>query len=105
MWEERVQRAQADHARAATRPLLDQPKQVAEIADAPVALRAQCVELHCGPPDPAAVLQLVGQIARPLRFRRLGAPPWVCAVAEVGEQRAQTRLRNLLPHAPDVAIR
>src|SRR6185503_9402688 len=53
----RMQRIEADHARAELRRLLDHAAQVAEVADAPVARRAQAVELEREAPRAAALLE------------------------------------------------
>jgi hypothetical protein len=54
-WEQRMQRIQADHVGALRGHAHDQRVEVAEVADAPVARRAQAVQLHRRPPDAAAV--------------------------------------------------
>ena len=55
--EERVQRTQADDVGTALGHDADQLRQVAEVADAPVVLRAQRIELHSRAPDAAIALQ------------------------------------------------
>ena len=58
-----VQGIHADHAGAAMAPLLDDRAQVREIAHAPVALRAQRIELQRRSPYAAAAGEGRGQIA------------------------------------------
>jgi len=62
-----MQRAEPDERAALARDRAGQPAQVAEIADAPVALRAQAVELHRRPPDlggPRVGIRLLCQDSR-----------------------------------------
>ncbi len=54
--EQRMQRAQADDVGAALGHDADQLRQIAEIADAPVVLRAQRIELHRRAPDATVAL-------------------------------------------------
>ena len=49
---QRMQRIHADETRAARRHPANQHFQVAKITDAPIAVRAQCVQLHRDPPQP-----------------------------------------------------
>ena len=53
--EERVQRIEADDAGATCAPLLDQTGEIAEVADAPVLVGAQRIQLHGRAEDPAVV--------------------------------------------------
>src|SRR6267142_1700413 len=59
----RVQWIDADHRRAARGGELDQRAQVAEVADAPVALRAHAVELHHEAPHAPALREEAGLAA------------------------------------------
>ena len=58
--EERVQRIDADEVGPAPRRVLDQLAEVGEVADAPVALGAERVELGCHAPGPQPRLQALG---------------------------------------------
>ena len=58
-----VQRIDPDHPGAEARGKLDQRAQVAEVADSPVALGANGVELHHEAPDPAALRQELRLVA------------------------------------------
>src|SRR5258706_9580417 len=62
-----VQRVDADERGAQARGSLDERAQIAEVADSPVARRAQAVELHREAPEPRAELERLGRMApRPL---------------------------------------
>ena len=96
-----VQRIHADHARTARGAELDERAQVAEIADAPVSLRAQAVELHGEAPDAAALREELRLVATPRLELYLGRPA-------LGAERARQRLARLGINAllvpPDVEI-
>src|ERR1041384_6704339 len=73
-----VQGVHADHACAEARRKLDQRPQVAEIPDAPVALRAHAVKLDHETPGAAAFREKLGLMARALlcwAAAAAGAPP------------------------------
>src|SRR5258707_3664338 len=62
-----VQRIDADERGAQARGSLDERAKIAEVADSPVARRAQAVELHREAPEPRAELERLGRMAaRPL---------------------------------------
>jgi len=61
--EQRVQGIETDDVGTAFGHLSDQLRQVTEIANTPVARGAQCIQLHRGAPDFAAVLQCCRTIA------------------------------------------
>ena len=97
----RVQRIHSHHTRAARGAELDERAQVAEVADAPVSLRAQAVELDGEAPDAAALreeLRLVAASRLELYLGRLA----------LGAERALQRLARLGINAllvpPDVEI-
>jgi len=96
-----VQRIHADHGGAARRGELDQRAQVAEVADAPVALRAHAVELHHEAPDAAALREELGLVAAPgleLDLRRLARR------TQCPRERRARRGVDLLLAPPDVEV-
>jgi hypothetical protein len=62
-----MQRVQPDHVGALPGHAVDQRVQVREIADAPVARRAQRIQLHRRPPHAAAVAHRRRPVATPGR--------------------------------------
>ncbi len=96
-----MQRVDAHDRGAEAGGELDQRAQVAEVADAPVARRAQAVELHHEAPHPAAFREDLGLMAGAFRDGDLagGAPR-----AERLLQRAARRLVDALLALPDVEV-
>src|SRR5258706_11184251 len=99
-----VQRIDADERGAQARGSLDERAQIAEVADSPVARRAQAVELHREAPEPRAELERLGRMAaRPL-FQDDGLLRGFLRRPERFQQRA-AGLRVDLPRlAPDVDV-
>ena len=96
-----VQGVHADHACAEARRKLDQRPQVAEIPDAPVALRAHAVKLDHETPGAAAFREKLGLMARALLDRHF---LWRAPRPERLLERA-ARLRLQLVFAlPDVEV-
>lgn len=98
--EQRVQRVQADQVGALPGHAVDERFEVAEIADAPVARRAQCIELQRRPPDAAAVLHggwSVAAAGRSDEHRFAGKPvdlqPVVAGRERLGQLQRATAMR------------
>src|SRR5690349_12540304 len=96
-----MQRVHAEHRRAARRRQLDELAQVAEVADAPVALRAHAVELHHEAPHPRAALEQLGLVAAPLLELHLRG---AARRTERPRQRLARRRVDPLLAPPDVAV-
>ena len=109
--EQGVQGIDADDAGACLGGEIEQRLEVSEVADAPVALRAQAVELHRRTPDPSALAQcrrLVALVRRddqlhPRRLRPFGFAQLEAVVAG-GNGLRQRQESALVPGAGHAAL-